>query len=77
MQQARAAALSDHYDPRHRAVFLSEPVYAGRSVAATAVAAHETGHAIQHAQAYVPMKVALGAVAGRARSGRRRGSSCS
>ena len=54
---AKGGALSDHYDPRRRAVFLSEPVYAGRSVAATAVAAHETGHAIQHAQAYAPMKV--------------------
>ncbi len=54
---ARGGALSDHYDPRRRAVFLSEPVYAGRSVASAAVAAHETGHAIQHAQAYAPMKV--------------------
>ena len=54
---AKGGALSDHYDPRHRAVYLSEAVYAGRSVAATAVAAHETGHAIQHAQAYVPMTV--------------------
>ncbi len=53
---AKGGALSDHYDPRRRGVFLSEPVYAGRSVAATAVAAHETGHAIQHAQSYVPMK---------------------
>jgi uncharacterized protein len=56
VQPARGGALSDNFDPRRNAVFLSEPVYAGRSVAATAVAAHETGHAIQHAQAYVPMK---------------------
>jgi uncharacterized protein len=44
--------LSDHYDPRKRAVFLSHPVYAERSVSASAVAAHEVGHAIQHKEAY-------------------------
>ena len=44
--------LSDHYDPRKRAVFLSEPVYAGRAVASTAIGAHEVGHAIQHETAY-------------------------
>ncbi len=49
--------LSDHYDPRSRGVFLSEPVYAGRSIAAAAVAAHEVGHAIQHDKAYTPMQV--------------------
>ncbi len=49
--------LSDHYDPRSRGVFLSEPVFAGRSIAAAAVAAHEVGHAIQHAKAYAPMQV--------------------
>jgi Zn-dependent membrane protease YugP len=48
--------LSDHYDPRKRAVFLSEPVYHGRSISANAVGAHEVGHAIQHAQAYKPME---------------------
>lgn len=47
-------ALSDHYDPRERVVRLSEPVYFGRSVSAMAVAAHETGHAIQHARGYAP-----------------------
>jgi hypothetical protein len=52
---SKAGPLSDHYDPRKRGVFLSEPVYAGRSVAATAVAAHEVGHAIQHARGYAPM----------------------
>jgi Zn-dependent membrane protease YugP len=45
-------ALTDHYDPRSRSVHLSEPVYGGVSVASTAVAAHEVGHAIQHANAY-------------------------
>jgi len=49
--------LSDHYDPRKRAVFLSEPVYHGRSIAAAAVGAHEVGHAIQHAKAYKPMEI--------------------
>ena len=56
VQPSKAGPLSDHYDPRKRGVFLSEPVYAGRSVAATAVAAHEVGHAIQHQEDYVPMK---------------------
>lgn len=54
---SKAGPLSDHYDPRKRGVFLSEPVYAGRSIAATAVAAHEVGHAIQHATSYTPMTI--------------------
>jgi Zn-dependent membrane protease YugP len=54
---SKAGPLSDHYDPRTRGVFLSEAVFTGRSVAATAVAAHEVGHAIQHAQAYAPMRL--------------------
>lgn len=44
--------LSDHYDPRNRTVNLSEPVYHARNAAAAAVAAHECGHAVQHAKAY-------------------------
>jgi uncharacterized protein len=48
--------LSDHYDPRKRSVHLSEPVYSGRSVASTAIAAHEVGHAIQHQKAYAPFR---------------------
>jgi len=44
--------LSDHYDPRSKTLRLSEPVYAGRSVSSLGVAAHETGHALQHADAY-------------------------
>ena len=48
-------ALSDHYDPRTRVVRLSEPVFYGRSIASMAVAAHETGHAIQHAKRYAPL----------------------
>jgi Zn-dependent membrane protease YugP len=57
VQPSKAGPLSDHYDPRSRGVFLSEPVFAGRSVSATAVAAHEVGHAIQHAKSYAPMTV--------------------
>jgi Zn-dependent membrane protease YugP len=57
VQPSKAGPLSDHYDPRSRGVFLSEPVYAGRSVSATAVAAHEVGHAIQHARSYAPMTI--------------------
>jgi Zn-dependent membrane protease YugP len=49
--------LSDHYDPRKRALFLSEPVYAPATVSAAAVAAHETGHALQHARGYVPLRI--------------------
>ena len=44
--------LTDHYDPRSRTVNLSEPVYHARNAAAAAVAAHECGHAVQHATAY-------------------------
>lgn len=49
--------LSDNYDPRRKTLFLSQDVYAGRSVASTAIAAHEVGHAIQHAKAYKPMEL--------------------
>ena len=44
--------LSDHYNPEQKTVNLSTDVYYGRSVAAAAVAAHECGHAVQHAQSY-------------------------
>jgi Zn-dependent membrane protease YugP len=44
--------LTDHYDPRNKTVNLSESVYNSNSVAAAAVAAHECGHAVQHATAY-------------------------
>ncbi len=47
--------LTDHYDPRRRVVSLSNEVYNGRSLASISVAAHETGHAIQHANGYVPL----------------------
>lgn len=45
--------LTDHYNPANRTVNLSEPVYHGRNAAAAAVAAHECGHAVQHAKAYM------------------------
>lgn len=44
--------LTDHYNPANKTVNLSEPVYATNSVAAAAVAAHECGHAVQHAESY-------------------------
>jgi Zn-dependent membrane protease YugP len=49
--------LSDHYDPRDNVVRLSDTVYGQTSVAAIGVAAHECGHAIQHAEDYAPIKV--------------------
>lgn len=49
--------LSDHYDPTKKLINLSPEVYEGRSVAAAAVAAHETGHAVQHATAYAPLQM--------------------
>ena len=47
--------LTDHYNPANKTVNLSEGVYASNSVAAAAVAAHECGHAVQHANAYAPL----------------------
>lgn len=52
-----AGELSDHYDPRAHAVRLSSNVYNSTSIAALAVAAHETGHAVQHADGYTPLKI--------------------
>ena len=49
--------LTDHYDPRTRQVALSQDVYDRTSVAAIGVAAHECGHAIQHAQNYAPLTI--------------------
>ena len=48
--------LSDHYDPRNKVLRLSDSVYGQSSVAAVGVAAHECGHAIQHANGYAPLK---------------------
>lgn len=49
--------LTDHYNPMDKTVNLSESVYYSNSVAAAAVAAHECGHAVQHAVAYAPLKM--------------------
>lgn len=49
--------LTDHYNPADKTVNLSESVYASASVAAAAVAAHECGHAVQHAKLYGPLKM--------------------
>ena len=49
--------LTDHYNPLKKTINLSEPVYGSYSVAAAAVAAHETGHALQHAKGYGPLKM--------------------
>lgn len=49
--------LTDHFNPQTMTVALSEGVYSSRSVAAAAVAAHECGHAVQHALGYAPLKM--------------------
>lgn len=49
--------LSDHFDPRQKVIRLSKEVYYGNSVASVGIACHEAGHAAQHAQGYVPIKV--------------------
>lgn len=53
--EAVRGELTDHYDPRTRVVRLSESVYSSASVAAVGVAAHETGHALQHKENYAPL----------------------
>ena len=52
-----AGNLTDHYDPRPQVVNLSDSVYNSTSVAAIGVAAHETGHAVQHAVGYAPIRI--------------------
>jgi len=54
--------LGDHYDSRHRVLRLSPDVYHGRSLASLGIAAHEVGHAIQHASRYAPLTVRNGLV---------------
>ena len=49
--------LSDHYDPRVKKVRLSQPIYEGDSISSIAVAAHEVGHVLQHAEGYVPLAI--------------------
>ena len=54
--------LGDHYDPKHKVLRLSPDVYQGRSLASLGIAAHEVGHAIQHARAYAPLALRNGLV---------------
>src|SRR5256714_5694141 len=54
--------LGDHYDPTRKQLHLSTNVYNTPSVAALGIAAHETGHAIQHAAAYAPLKMRMAIV---------------
>ena len=49
--------LTDHYDPKNNVIRLSDSVYSSTSIASIGVAAHETGHAIQYAQNYMPIKL--------------------
>ena len=49
--------LTDHYDPRDNTVYLSEAVHNSTSTAAIGVAAHEAGHAVQHAENYIPIRI--------------------
>lgn len=49
--------LTDHYDPKNNVIALSDTVYGSTSVAAIGVAAHEAGHAVQHAEGYTPIKI--------------------
>lgn len=53
--QRIGGSLSDHYDPSHKVLRLSDPVYDKTSIAAVGVAAHETGHAIQDKEKYAPL----------------------
>lgn len=55
--QSVSGELSDHFDPRTNVIRLSTPVYGRATVAAVGVAAHETGHALQHAENYAPVKL--------------------
>lgn len=55
--QRVAGKLTDHYNPQNKTLNLSDSVYDSRSIAAAAVAAHECGHAVQHAYGYGPLKL--------------------
>ena len=55
--QSVSGKLTDHFNPTDKTINLSEPVFAQASIAAVAIAAHETGHAVQHAKGYAPLKL--------------------
>jgi Zn-dependent membrane protease YugP len=57
VQRAQGGPLSDYYDPRKRSLHLSQPVHDPPSVSAAAVAAHESGHALQQATGYAPLRL--------------------
>lgn len=57
IQQSRRGSMSDHYNPMKKTVNLSPSVYSGRSITALSVAAHEVGHALQHAKGYKPLSI--------------------
>ena len=61
-----SGSLTDHYDPKHKVLRLSDSVYGSASVAAVGVAAHECGHAIQHHNGYVPLQLRAAIEIGRA-----------
>ena len=52
-----AGKMTDHFDPRTNTIRLSEGVYNATSIAAVGIAAHEAGHAVQHAEGYIPNKI--------------------
>jgi Zn-dependent membrane protease YugP len=60
--QRTQSFLGDHYDPTKKVLCLSPGVYDSESVAAVGIAAHECGHAVQHAQAYAPLKARMAVV---------------
>ena len=55
--QSVEGKLTDHYNPQDKTINLSEGVFGSASIAACAIAAHETGHALQHAQGYAPLRL--------------------
>lgn len=58
--EATEGSLTDHYDPTQKVLRLSQEIYNGRSIAASGIAAHEVGHAIQDNRGYMPMKLRAG-----------------
>ena len=52
-----AGKMTDHFDPRTNVIRLSDSVYGSTTIAAVGIAAHEAGHAVQHAQGYLPNKI--------------------
>lgn len=55
--EAVAGKLTDHFDPRNNVIYLSQGVYSNNSIAAIGIACHEAGHAVQHMENYVPIKI--------------------